>query len=48
LGTIAWKLDQYEKQVVHVDNSDLATEVWKEILYLKETEVKRKIETLRT
>jgi hypothetical protein len=31
LGTIAWKLDQYEKQVVHVDGSDLATEVWNEI-----------------
>jgi hypothetical protein len=31
LDTIAWKLDQYEKQFVHVDGSDLPTEVWKEI-----------------
>jgi hypothetical protein len=31
LDTIAWKLDQYEKQVVHADNNDIATEVWKEI-----------------
>jgi len=27
LDTIAWKLDQYEKQIVHVDGGELATEV---------------------
>jgi hypothetical protein len=29
LDTIAWKLDQYEKQFVHVDGNELATEVRK-------------------
>lgn len=30
LDTIAWKLDEYEKQVVHVDGNELATQVREE------------------
>jgi len=30
LGTIAWKLDEYEKKVVHVDGNEHATQVRKE------------------
>ena len=30
LDTIAWKLDEYERQVVHVDGNEHATQVRKE------------------
>ncbi|XP_069685634.1 uncharacterized protein [Periplaneta americana] len=47
LDVIAWKLDQYEKQVVHVDGSELATEVSVLKLLRSVNQVREEYENLR-
>ncbi|XP_069685632.1 uncharacterized protein [Periplaneta americana] len=48
LDVIAWKLDQYEKQVVHVDGSELATEQVSVLKLLRSVnQVREEYENLR-
>jgi len=47
LGTIAWKLDEYEKKVVHVDGNEHATQVSVLKLLRSVQQVREEYESLR-
>lgn len=47
LDTIAWKLDEYEKQVVHVDGNEHATQVSVLKLLRSVKQVREEYENLR-